>query len=289
MKIEVAPWIREYVTEMQELYCELILEKLAYKPYGKEITIVENYQVLFHKDAQVPDKILAKGDPGMGKTTWAKKIAWDWAMGNFRKISIVLLLHLKSVHPNDSLEKVMLDQIPELEGLGINQSELESFIEHFSRQCLLICDGLDEHALGSNKDVLKVIRHEKYLDCNVLLKSRPHSTIGVQRHFDTIISVEGFTRNEARKFASCIVLDETKVEQILDFNPAGGKQEVALSKCPILLSFICILVREKAIDLLNKSMPTGEIYTRMIQCLYKKFTIRREIDYDDGEFARVVC
>ena len=288
MKIEVAPWIRDYVTEMQELYCQLIIKKIAYMPFGKKMTTVKSYEDLFDQNAQVPNKILAKGEPGMGKTTWAKKIAWDWAKGHFEKISIVLFLFLKSVHPSDSLEKVMFEQIPELSGLGITQSELESFIEHFGKRCLLICDGLDEHAMGSNKDILKVIRHEKYLDCNVLLTSRPHSTIEIQTYFDTIISVAGFTRTEARKFASCIVLDKQKVEQILDFNPAGEKQEVELCKCPILLSFICILVRENAIDLSNKTMPTGEIYTRMIQCLYKKFTLRKGIDFDDSEFTRVV-
>ena len=103
-----------------------------------------------------------------------------------------------------------------------------------------------------------------------------------------IISAEGFTCNEARKFASCIVLDETNVEQILDFNPAGSKQEVTLCKVPILLSFICILVRENALDLSDKMMPTGEIYSRMMQCLYKKFTIRRGIRYDDGQLITVV-
>ena len=100
--------------------------------------------------------------------------------------------------------------------------------------------------------------------------------------------MEGFTRSEAKKFAFAIVRDENAVEQILGFNPTGGKQEVVLHKCPILLSFMCILVREKAVDLTNKTMPMGEIYTRMIQCLYKKFTIRRGIRYDDGEFTRVV-
>ena len=288
MKIEVAPWIRDYVTEMQELYCELTLEKITYRAYGKAMTVVKNYRVLFNEHSQVPNKILAKGDPGMGKTTLAKKIAWDWAKGHFRKISMVLFLYLKLVHPNDSLENVMFEQIPELSGLGVTQRELESFLEHFGRQCLLICDGLDEHAMGSNKDVLKVIRHEKYLDCNVLLTSRPHSTIDVQKHFDTIISVEGFTRKEARKFASCIVLDRKKVEQILDFNPAGSKQEVSLCRVPILLSFICILVRENALDLSDKMMPTGEIYTRMIQCLYKKFTIRGGIRYNENEFTNIV-
>ena len=201
MKIEVAPWIRDYVVDMQELFCELILEMIACRAFGNERTTIENYQVLFDQNTQVPNKILAKGDQGIGKTTLAKKIAWDWAKGNFRKFSIVLFLFLKSVHPNDSLEKVMMEQIPELEGLGITQGELESFIEHFGRQCLLICDGLDEHALGSNNDVLKVLLHKKYLNCNVFVTSRPHSTVEIKSNFDTIVSVEGFTRSEARKFA----------------------------------------------------------------------------------------
>ena len=92
MKIEVAPWIRDYVVEMQELYCELTLEQLSYKPFGKSKTKIENYSDLFDENAQVPSKILAKADPGMGKTTLAKKIAWDWAKNDFRKVSIVLFL-----------------------------------------------------------------------------------------------------------------------------------------------------------------------------------------------------
>ena len=288
MKIEVAPWIRDYVVAMQYLYCELILERLAYKPLGKERTPIDSYKDLIVDSAPVPNKILAKGDPGMGKTTWAKKIAWDWANKRFCKVSLVLFVFLKSVHPDDSLEKVLLQQIPELVGLGVTQDKIESVLEHFGRRCLLICDGLDELSMGSNEDVLKIFRHQKYLNCNILVTSRHHSTAEIQGYCDTVVSVEGFTRSEARKFASQIVRDEILVEQILDFNPAGSKQEVALYKCPILLSFMCMLVREEEMDLSNKTMPTGEIYTRMIRCLYKKFTIRRGIRYDDVEFTKVV-
>ena len=288
MKIEVAPWIRDYVVEMQELYCELILEEVVCKPSGIQRTIVEDYEALFDVHTTVPNKILAKGDPGIGKTTWGKKIAWDWAKEKFSKVSIVLFVYLKFVHPRDSLENAMIEQIPELEGFRVSPSKLESFIEHFGERCLLILDGLDEHAIGSNKDVLKVMQHRKYLDCNIILTSRPHSIAEIQGYCDTVVSINGFTRSEAKKFALCIVLDETLVEEILDFNPTGDKQEVSLCKCPILLSFMCILVREQAVDLTNKSMPTGEIYTRMIQCLYKKLTIRRKILYDDVEFTKVV-
>ena len=94
MKIEVAPWIRDYMVAMPDLYCELVLEEVACKPFGLHKTLITHYQSLFDS-ALVPAKILAKGDPGIGKTTLAKKIAWDWAKGYFSKVSIIFIVFFK--------------------------------------------------------------------------------------------------------------------------------------------------------------------------------------------------
>ena len=107
MKIEAAPWIRDYVVDMEELYTELSLEKIHNKPIGEEFKTLNHYTDLFQKCKPVEkplqscshsgepvakkhktddicdlpldlsigkcDKILMKGDPGMGKTTQCKK------------------------------------------------------------------------------------------------------------------------------------------------------------------------------------------------------------------------
>ena len=172
MKIEVAPWIREYVVDMEDLYTELTLEKLPYEPIGREAKTHKDYKepfdditykmpnemrselidilknisrycdlkdksdpsaLLFHdyslrklkklhfqavplakssdredklfhdflncfklteegyfRDACkiLTQKILIKGDPGMGKTTLCKKIAWDWAKRLFTTFTL---------------------------------------------------------------------------------------------------------------------------------------------------------------------------------------------------------
>ena len=288
MKIEVAPWIRDYVTNMEELYSELTLEKLNNMAYGREYKTLEKYILMFEYTSVPCKKILIKGDPGIGKTSLVKKIAWDWAKGHFTNVSVVFFVYLKSVKPDETIEIAIIQQMPEYEGLYVTARKLESFIEHFGKECLLILDGLDEHALGQNNDVLKIIRHQKYLWCNIILTSRPHSTRQIEQHFDTVVRVKGFTRNEARKFASYIVLDDNKVEQILDFNPAGNIRDILLSECPILLSFMCILVRENELDLRSRTMSHGEIYTRMIQCLYKKFCNRTNIEFEDEKFFNVI-
>ena len=320
MKIEVAPWIQDYVVDMDDLYTELALEKLHNKPTRQDAIMLKDYTELFrncepservhnlnlpeqeslparkrlrtdcHKsdDEQIKsDKILMKGDPGMGKTTQCKKISWDWAMRLFAHFHIVIFVFLQFVKAGDIIENVIIKQNPFMMGLKITEQKLRSILESFGEKCLLILDGLDEHALGTNKDVLSIIRGEKYLKCNIIVTSRPHSTRDIKRYFSTVVRVEGFTREKAKQFASKILDDDKVIEAVLDYNPAtedSKGQFVPIHKCPILLSFMCLLAKEDYIDLSSTKVHTGEIYARMVQCLYKKYVIRKGLSFEFGKF-----
>ena len=316
MKIEVAPWIRDYVVDMEELYTELALEKIN-KPARQDVETLTHYSELFEKSKHIErvdklghallkqdsppakrsridssssdlpldlslcksKKILMKADPGMGKTTQCKKISWDWAMRLFTYFHIVFLVFLKLVKPSDAIENVIIKQNPYMKGLELTEHKVRSILQLLGNRCFLILDGLDEHALGTNEDVLSIIRGEKYLKCNIIVTSRPHNTRQIEQYFPTIVRVEGFTRNKAQQFASKILNDDKLIEAVMNYNPAkGDKVEdfisgqakyVPIHRCPILLSFMCLLAREDDIDLSNTNMHTGEVYTRMVRCLYK--------------------
>ena len=348
MKIEVAPWIRDYVVDVDDLYAELSLEKIHNKPFGTVDEKLKHYRELFenskdterfarsshylaeHDSSQAKrsritshiassdlpldlsqckgEKILMKGDPGMGKTTQCKKISWDWAMRLFTYFHVVFFVFLKLVKTGDVIESVIIKQNPYMKGLEITEQKLRDILQFLGSRCLLILDGLDEHALGTNEDVLSILRGEKHLKCNIIVTSRPHISREIERYFPTVVRVEGFTRNQAKQFASKILNDQKTIKAVLNYNPTKGENEkdveegydsekeetgrgekyAPIHKCPILLSFMCLLAREDDIDLSNTKMHTGEIYTRMVRCLYKKYVIRKGLFFDRDQFKTAV-
>ena len=73
--------------------------------------------------------------------------------------------------------------MPYLQGLGVTEIKLRKILETFGDRCLIIFDGLDEHAFGKNEDVLRMITGEKYLFCGMFVTSRPHSINNVKNTF----------------------------------------------------------------------------------------------------------
>ena len=185
MKIDTAPWVKACTeVNMDKLYTELTLERLENQVMEYKGTTIYEYKELFQdissKDSEDSStaskvnaladgkkarktlprkkraiKILLKGDPGMGKTTLMKKIGWDWAKGIFTTFTIVFFVFLKLVEPGEAIENIIVRQTPALEGMSISPKKLRQILEQFSEQCLLILDGLDEHALGKMKMYFK--------------------------------------------------------------------------------------------------------------------------------------
>ena len=304
MKITVQPWVEDEV-EMEDLYQELELEKLENKPTGEEGTVVDSYQELLSgsspehsatKDQGQKQKgpltkkgkrVLGKGEPGIGKTTLAKKITWDWATGKFTSFCVVFFVMLKLAQPGDAIESVIVAQNEWIEGMNVSEKAVRKVLEAFGGKCLLILDGFDE-ATEVNKEVMKIIQGRTLYTCNILVMSRPHQTKEMEKRFKTVFKVKGFTQTQAQKFATKILQDEGQVHTVLSFSPSSYLSSNKLYQCPILLSVVCVLVRDEGIDLLKGEREVGDIYLTMTQCLYKKYLLRKGWKFEQKGFLETL-
>ena len=221
----------------------------------------------------------------MGKTTLMKKISWDWAKRIFTQFSIVFFIFLKLVEPGEPIENIIIKQIPELEGMSVNSKKLKQILEIHSSRCLLILDGLDEHALGQNEDVLKIIRGQKLLYCNIIVTARAHSTKEIERYFGMVVRSNGFNRKQAEKFASSILVDRCKVAAVLQYSPSGWEY---LYVCPIIFLIVCVLVKNEAIVLGSKTFCNGELYFKLVRFLYVKYTKQKGMEYEKEHLVELI-
>ena len=294
MKIEVASWIKDYAVDVDNIYTELshIIEKDTSSGFKQRE--LQDYQQLFQRRVENPDhraegqKILLVADPGYGKTSLSKKILSDWAKGKFRTFTLVFLVYLKKVRSGDFIENIIIQQTPGLEGMGVSLQKLRQILHTFTNKCLIILEGLDEHALGSNEDVLGLIAGEKLPQSSIITTSRLHCIHDIKGYFQTIVKTKGFTNDAAKQFAQQILEDPDKEKTALNLGVLPQLEQTSSHFCPIILSFKCILVRDEDISSTKKAMFLDDIYAKMIRCQYKAFTRRKGIPYQATDFLDVI-
>ena len=272
---------------LDAVYTELTLQRLNYTAWGmRSSSDIQHYRDLFCTEEDDPRiYILAIGDPGIGKSIFAKKVAWDWAKGVFTAYSIVFFVDLKHMRPGDAIENVIIQQMPHLEALHLSPKKLQSLLQSRGSKCLLIFDG---PALAENRDVLKVIRRKKYLNCSVLVTSRPHSIDEIQSFADIAVRVKGFSLKQAEVFATKFFDNTPAVQGVLNFfYPIQHEQSVPVYKSPTLLALLCLLVRGNYRDDLKK-VPNGQIYMDLIRCLYKRQTYWNGLEFEKIKFHQTL-
>ena len=304
------PWDDSYTVDMEELYTELTLEQIENKPRGPTSVKLDSYMQLFEEKTtvtqqgkqteQYPErksrrkqkgkKILAKGEPGMGKSTFGRKIAYDWAKGVFTAVSVVFFVSMKLIRPGQTIENIIIEQTPVIEGLGVDKSKLRSILEGLGSKSLIIFDGLDEYDLGRNEDVAKIVKGGKLLPCNILLTSRPHAVEKVMRYFPVQVRIEGFSKRYAEHFVSKHLLNSEKTLDLLNFHKNNFAFVLVHSSsfCPLLLLFVCILVDNDELGPADKFIPLGEIYMKLVRFIYRKYCAQKGQTYDKKEFVSVL-
>ena len=301
IKLPMAPWVKTHQVSMDDLYTGVSLQQTVNTPTGVQTAPLENYQDLFvekettdqqqqidRKKKNKRTKILAKGEAGTGKSSLSKKMAYDWAKGVFTAVSVVFLISLKLIRPGQTIENIIIQQHAPLRAFKVTEKKLNFLIESFGNRCLIILDGYDENIINKNSDILEFFQGGKLLYCNVMMTSRPHSTQNVEKYFNVFVTIQGFSATSAEQFVSKCLNDEEKIEAVLNLNYESFISPSSHFN-PMLLLFISILVNFNELDLTKRVVPVGEIFTRIVRSIYRKYcTEKGDTPFDNNQWGEIL-
>ena len=198
------PWCEEFNFQMEDIFTRL---RIVEKEKTRGITTIKevtNMTSIFtpHKDCKKPLIVLIEGEPGMGKTTYCQKLAYDWASKQcsewddlFPRIDVLLLLRCRRI--KSTLWDAIEDQILPGEIEPEKKEMFFKFLKENPSKLLLVLDGLDEADPQTLEMCLKLVQRKQLPGCYIVFTSRHEAGKKVRPYTDTLFEIVGFTTTDA--------------------------------------------------------------------------------------------
>ena len=236
--------------------------------------------------------VLIEGSPGIGKTTFCLKIAYDWASGkipkehSFPEFEIVLLLKCRDID-GDVLEAINEQLLPEDEKL---REELLGYIKEFHShgKVLLILDGLDELPEKSKPNVDKLLDKKILPFCYVLATSCQERGIEIRQKvdFDVLLQIEGFKDADAfeyiRKHFNHLGPEHlSKGERLIKAIQENSFLH-ALPSNPLNLLLLCVVFEDYEGELPSRRT---QLYQIIVRCILRRFCAKNNLEAPQDDEA----
>ena len=152
-----------------------------------------------HSKCKKPRKVLIEGDPGMGKTTYLQKLAYDWANkqtewdASFPEIEVLLLLRCNDIKSSiwEAIDEQILSE-------DIDEKDKETFFKYIQEnqsKVLLLLDGLDEADPCERDIYLSLVTCKLLPACHVVITSRHE--VGKKVSCDSLWEIVGFSKEDS--------------------------------------------------------------------------------------------
>ena len=244
------------------------------KTRGTATDEIFNMSAIFkpHEECQQPRTVLIEGEPGMGKTTYCKKLVYDWATGKpvaddcFPKFQTVLLLKCRDIK-SDIWEAIDDQLLPR----DIQEDVREKFFTFICKNqssVLLILDGLDELPASKLPEFSKIIQGKVLPKCHLVATSRHEVGMKVRRLCDTILEIRGFTEEDAGKFICKYFKNMEDLARKLLFKLRNDESLRDLMANPLNTALLCLLC-EECQGIFPES--STELYLDIIECVLRRF------------------
>ena len=228
--------------------------------------------------------ILIEGSPGIGKTTFCLKLAYDWAnqssVASFPEFELVLLLKCRDID-GDLTEAITEQLLPNDISKGIRKTFFRFLNDiHNQERILIVLDGLDELPEKSRPQVDLFLRRRILSFCYVLTTTRQEKGIEARKQFafDIVLKIEGFTEGDSfeyirRHFKNVGPGQSSKGEKLIE-EIKDNKLLRDLQKNPLHLLLLCVVYQDH-----KGKLPSSrtDLYQVIVVSLLRRYCARHNV------------
>ncbi|KAL9965538.1 hypothetical protein ACROYT_G029352 [Oculina patagonica] len=267
------PWCEEFHLHLDDIFTRLKVVSRK-KTRGIATTDTVNMSGIFkpHEECRQPRTVLIEGKPGMGKTTYCKKLVYDWATGKqeaedcFPMFETVLMLRCRDM--KSDLWEAIDDQLLPRDVKEDVKERFFNFIRHNQSNVLLILDGLDEVPANKLPMFTEIIQGRILPKCRLVATARHEAGMKVRIHCDTLLEIEGFTKIDARKFIVKYFKTMEGLAQKLLSKLQNDENLNELTANPLNTALLC-LVCEEFQGVFPESRT--ELNMEIVQCVLRRY------------------
>ena len=291
------PWLEDFSFHLNEIFTRLKIARKE-KTRGDLSGDITNMTAIFkaHAECQRPRTVLIEGDPGMGKTTYCQKLAYDWATKqnewdpSFPGIEVLLLLKCHEI--KSDIWEAINDQILPEEMDDQAKECFFKFIRENQSKVLLVLDGMDEADPSNLKMFFNLVEGKELSGCYVLLTSRHEVGKKVRRFCDTLWEIIGFNKEDAESFIHKYfkninkeLLAEKTIEMI--WPPLYSVRSTdlhELAKNPLNTALLCVICED-----FKGVFPTSrtQLYTEIVNSVLRRYENRHGLSSNNDNLLTV--